>query len=385
MFCSSAGSSYSPPSSSFLVPRDDFSCASSFSASSPIALTVAGMEAVDPKRVMSELSAIVEHKPHFIEPLLAEKERLSIFPIQYPDIWDMYLKQVDCFWQPGEINLATDKSDFQTLTKDQQYFISQILAFFSQSDSIVMQNLMERFYQEIKIPEVRAFWGFQLAMENIHGHTYSMLITDLITDKSEREKLLNGIENYPWIAKKGNWAQKWIADKRSNFASRLVAFLCVEGIFFSGAFCAIFWLKYYLRVMPGLCFSNMLISRDEALHAEFAVLMYSKLQRKLTKKRIHEIVKEATELEHEFIIQALPCRLLGMNCDLMKQYIEFVADRICLQLGAPKLYGSKNPFDFMELISIESKANFFERTVSEYSLANTTRDENVFDFDNMEF
>ena len=243
-----------------------------------------------------------------------------------------------------------------------------ILAFFAASDGIVLENLATRFMGEIQVSEARAFYGLQIAMENIHSITYSLLIDTYIKDFSEKNKLFNALNEYECIKKKGDWAKKWIHDKRSNFATRLVAFACVEGIFFSGAFCAIFWLKKR-GILPGLTFSNELISRDEALHTEFAVLLYSILERKLKKQRIHEIIKEAVEIEKEFIVDALPCRLIGMNSVLMGQYIEFVADRLCVQLGYEKIYNSSNPFDFMEMISVQSKTNFFEDRVSDYSLA----------------
>jgi ribonucleoside-diphosphate reductase subunit M2 len=292
-----------------------------------------------------------------------------MFPIKYQDIWDMYKKQVDCFWRAEEIDLTKDFSQWEALNADERYFISMILAFFAASDGIVLENLASRFMNEIQVSEARAFYGFQIAMENIHSHTYSLLIETYIKDKVEKNRLFNAIDNFPCIKKKSDWAQKWIHDNRSSFATRLVAFACVEGIFFSGAFCSIFWLKKR-GLMPGLTFSNELISRDEALHCEFAVLLYSKMVKKIDKARIHEIIKEAVEIETEFICDALPCRLIGMNSDLMTQYIQFVADRLCVQLGYKKIYNVSNSFEFMNLISLESKTNFFERVVSEYALAN---------------
>jgi ribonucleoside-diphosphate reductase subunit M2 len=244
-----------------------------------------------------------------------------------------------------------------------------ILAFFAASDGIVLENLASRFMNEIQVSEARAFYGFQIAMENIHSETYSLLIETYIKDKVEKNRLFNAIEHFPSIKKKSDWAQKWIHDNRSSFATRLVAFACVEGIFFSGAFCSIYWLKKR-GLMPGLTFSNELISRDEALHCEFAVLLYSKMVKKIDKSRIHEIIKEAVEIETEFICDALPCRLIGMNSELMTQYIQFVADRLCLQLGYKKIYNVSNCFAFMDLISLESKANMFESKISEYALAN---------------
>jgi ribonucleoside-diphosphate reductase subunit M2 len=315
-----------------------------------------------------------------VEPLLTpDDNRFVMFPIKYNDIWDMYKKQVECFWRPEEIDLTKDLTHWDALNTDERYFISLILAFFAASDGIVLENLAQRFMSDVQVSEARAFYGFQIAMENIHSETYSLLIETYIKEKEEKHMLFNAIENFPCIKKKSDWAQKWIRDNRSSFATRLVAFACVEGIFFSGAFCSIFWLKKR-GLMPGLTFSNELISRDEALHCEFAVLLYSKLVKKIDKARIHEIIKEAVEIETEFICEALPCRLIGMNSLMMTQYIQFVADRLCVQLGYKKIYNVLNPFDWMELISLEGKTNFFERKVGEYALANKTQSKEVFEF-----
>lgn len=315
----------------------------------------------------------------FIEPLLRpDNSRYVMFPIKDNEIWQMYLKQVDCFWTVPEVDTSKDMKDWQTLSKDEQHFISMVLAFFSSSDGIVLENLAVRFMSDVQLAEARAFYGFQIAMENIHSQMYSTLIDTYIKDGDERDRLFNAIDNFPCIAKKANWAKKWIGDNRSSFAARLVAFAVVEGIFFSSAFASIYWIKKR-GLMPGLTFSNELISRDEALHTEFAILLYSRLQRKLSKKRIHEIIMDAVEIEKEFITEAIPCRMIGMNARLMCQYIEFVADRLCVQLGYDKIYNSSNPFEFMELISIETKVNFFERTNSEYALANKTVDVDVFE------
>jgi ribonucleoside-diphosphate reductase subunit M2 len=314
------------------------------------------------------------------EPLLApDDNRFVMFPIKYDDIWQMYKKQIDCFWRAEEIDLSKDLDNWNSLNQDERYFISMILAFFAASDGIVLENLASRFMNDVQVSEARAFYGFQIAMENIHSETYSLLIETYIKDKEEKNKLFNAIEHYPCIKKKSDWAQKWINDNRSSFATRLVAFACIEGIFFSGAFCSIYWLKKR-GLMPGLTFSNELISRDEALHCEFAVLLYSKLLKKVDKARINEIIKEAVDIEVEFICEALPCKLIGMNADLMTQYIKFVADRLAVQLGYKKIYNVSNPFDFMELISLEGKTNFFERTVSDYALATTTGKQNAFEF-----
>ena len=315
-----------------------------------------------------------------LEPLLApDDNRFVMFPIKHQDIWEMYQKQVDCFWRPEEIDLSKDLTHWEGLNKDEQTFISMILAFFAASDGIVLENLAQRFMSDVQVSEARAFYGFQIAMENIHSHTYSNLIETYIKDKEEKGKLFNAIANFPCIKKKSDWAQKWIHDNRSSFATRLVAFACVEGIFFSGAFCSIFWLKKR-GLLPGLTFSNELISRDEALHCEFAILLYSKLIKKIDKARIHEIIKEAVEIEIEFICEALPCRLIGMNSELMTQYIQFVADRLAVQLGYKKIYNVLNSFPFMEMISLNSKTNFFEKKSDAYALADKTKTINDFDF-----
>jgi ribonucleotide reductase beta subunit family protein with ferritin-like domain len=309
--------------------------------------------------------------------LTPDDTRFVMFPIKDDDIWRMYKKQVDCFWRAEEIDLSRDV--WSDLTTDEQYFVSMIIAFFAGSDGIVLENLATRFMMDVQLAEARAFYGFQIAMENIHNETYSIIIDTYIKNTEEKDRLFNALTNYPCIAKKAEWAQKWIRDQDSTFASRLVAFACVEGIFFSGAFCSIFWLKKR-GLLPGLTFSNELISRDEALHTEFAILLYSKLTQKLGKAQIHEIVSEAVSIETDFICNALPCRLIGMNSTLMTQYIQFVADRLCVQLGYDKLYNVPNPFDFMELISLESKSNFFEKTVSEYALATKTKRDDTFSF-----
>lgn len=315
-----------------------------------------------------------------VEPLLQEDvNRYVMFPIKDQDIWKMYKKAEDLFWRAEEIDLSKDNKDWDTLNDDEKHFISMVLAFFAASDGIVLENLGVRFMGEVQLSEARAFYGLQIAMENIHSITYSTLIDTYIKDKEQKHKLFNALNEYECIKKKGQWAIKWINDKKSNFATRLVAFACIEGIFFSGAFCAIYWLKKR-GLMPGLTFSNELISRDEALHTEFAVLLHSKLEKPLKKQKIHEIISEAVAIELEFINDSLPCRLIGMNQVLMKQYIEFVADRLSVQLGGDKIYESKNPFDWMENISIETKTNFFEDRVSEYSLTTKNSELNTFEF-----
>jgi ribonucleotide reductase beta subunit family protein with ferritin-like domain len=311
-----------------------------------------------------------------IEPLLTEtKNRHVIFPINYDDIWSMYKKHVSTYWTVEEIDFSKDGTDWAKLSEDEQYFIKNVLAFFAASDGIVNENLVLRFMSEIKVPEVLAFYSFQNAIETVHSETYSLLIDTYIKDDIEKSKLLNAVETIPCIKKKADWAMKWIESTDDNFATRLVAFACIEGIFFSGAFCAIYWIKER-GLMHGLTFSNELISRDESLHTEFAILLYSHIKNKLSEEKIHSIIKEAVNIEKEFIIDSLPCRLLGMNSDLMSEYIEFVSDRICIQLGYNKIYNVSNPFDFMDRISLEDKQNFFEVRVSNYSKAELHNNEN---------
>jgi ribonucleoside-diphosphate reductase subunit M2 len=315
--------------------------------------------------------------------LIPDENRYVMFPIKHDDVWQMYKRQVDCFWRAEEVDLSKDMNDWNKLNNDEQQFIKMVLAFFAASDGLVLENLAGRFMGDVQLSEARAFYGFQIAMENIHSEMYSLLIDTYIQDSSEKNKLFEATQNYPCIAKKANWAKKWIGDESSSFAARLVAFAAIEGIFFSASFASIYWIKKR-GLMPGLTLSNEFISRDEALHTEFAILLYSKLQTKLSKTRIYEIIQEAVAIEKEFITEAIPCRMIGMNSKLMTQYIEYVADRLVLQLGYDKIYHVQNPFDFMELISMESKVNFFERTNSEYALANKTVDDDVFEL-NTEF
>ena len=318
--------------------------------------------------------------PQMTEPLLLpDDNRYVMFPIQDNSIWKMYKKQMDCFWRAEEIDFSKDLVDWAKLNADEQYFISMVLAFFAASDGIVLENLAVRFMRDVQLSEARAFYGFQIAMENIHSETYSLMIETYIKDPLQKVRLFEATQNFPCIAKKAEWAKRWISDTTASFAERLVAFAGIEGLFFSSSFASIYWIKKR-GLMPGLTFSNELISRDEALHTEFAVLLYSKLQQPLSSQRIYEIIRESVEIEKEFILEALPCRLIGMNAKSMSQYIEFVADRLALQLGYEKIYRQSNPFDFMELISIESKVNFFERTNAEYALANKEVAADVFDF-----
>ncbi|EXF82227.1 ribonucleotide reductase [Colletotrichum fioriniae PJ7] len=304
------------------------------------------------------------------EPLLQENgQRFVLFPIKYHEIWQMYKKAEASFWTAEEIDLSKDLHDWNNkINDDEKYFISHILAFFAASDGIVNENLVERFSGEVQVPEARCFYGFQIMMENIHSETYSLLIDTYIKEPAQRTYLFNAIDTIPAIRKKADWALKWISDENSSFAQRLVAFAAVEGIFFSGAFASIFWLKKR-GLMPGLTFSNELISRDEGLHTDFACLLYSHLKHRPNKQVIEDIIVDAVKIEQEFLTEALPCALLGMNSNLMKQYIEFVADRLLVALGNDKVYKSSNPFDFMENISLGGKTNFFEKRVADYQKA----------------
>lgn len=307
------------------------------------------------------------------EVLLKEnKNRFVLFPIKYQEVWEMYKKAEASFWTAEEIDLSHDLVDWEKLNDNERHFISHVLAFFAASDGIVNENLAIRFSNEVQIPEARCFYGFQIAMENIHSETYSLLIDTYIKDPVMKDKLFNAIETVPAVGKKAEWALKWINDTDS-FAERLVAFAAVEGIFFSGSFCSIFWLKKR-GLMPGLTFSNELISRDEGLHCDFACLLYSMLQDKLSQDTIHKIIGDAVTIEKEFITEALPVNLIGMNAEMMSQYIEFVADRLLVALGYSKLYNAKNPFDWMELISLQGKTNFFEKRVGEYQKAGVMSD-----------
>ena len=311
-----------------------------------------------------------EHEEELLSPSLS---RYVMFPIVYQDIWALYKKQVDLFWRPEEIDLSCDIGHWNNMTSDEQHFIKMILAFFSASDGIVLENLACRFMKDVQISEARAFYGFQIAMENIHSHTYSLLIDTYIQNADEKDGLFNALEEFECIKKKGDWACRWI-NSNVSFAERLIAFACVEGIFFSGAFCSIFWLKKR-GLMPGLTFSNELISR------EFAILLYQHLKYKLDQQSVHTIIAEAVEIEIEFICFSLPCRLIGMNSDSMVQYIKFCADRLVVQLGYEKIYNVTNPFSFIELISMETKTNFFEKRVSAYSLSDKTKPDDIFELD----
>jgi len=302
------------------------------------------------------------------EPLLMENpQRFVMFPIQYPEIWEMYKKHEASFWTAEEIDLSQDTKDWDTLTDSERHFIKHVLAFFAASDGIVLENLAGQFSVEIQAAEARAFYGFQIAMENIHSETYSLLIEQYIKDPVEKDMVFDAINTMPPVKEKAQWAIQWM-NRENSFAERVVAFAAVEGILFSGSFCAIYWLKKR-GLMPGLTFSNELISRDEGLHAEFACLLYGMLQNKLPEDVVHNIIRGAVEVERKFICEALSCDLIGMNSELMTRYIEFVADRLLTALGHSKLFNVANPFDWMELISLQGKTNFFEKRVGEYQKA----------------
>ena len=303
------------------------------------------------------------------EPLLKKNpHRFVILPIQYDDIWQMYKKAEASFWTAEEVDLSKDLVHWENLKPEEKYFISHVLAFFAASDGIVNENLVERFMQEVQIPEARCFYGFQIAIENIHSEMYSLLIDTYIRDPAEKERLFNAIETVPAVKKKAEWALNWIAADKASYAERIIAYASVEGIFFSGSFAAIFWLKKR-GLMPGLTFSNELISRDEGLHTDFACLMFRHLVNKPTEERIKEIICEAVQIETEFLTEALPVRLIGMNCHLMTVYIQYVADRLLTELECSKVFNVENPFDFMENISLDGKTNFFEKRVGEYQKA----------------
>ncbi len=319
---------------------------------------------------------------HFVEPILAENpDRFVLFPIKHHEIWKFYKNHVASFWTAEEIDLTPDLADWEKLTNDERHFIKHVLAFFAASDGIVNENLVLNFMREVQIPEARCFYGFQVASENIHAETYSLLIDTYIKDPAEKDYLFHALQNLDCVKKKGEWALRWI-DEAPSFAHRLIAFAAVEGIFFSGSFCSIFWLKKR-GLMPGLSFSNELISRDEGMHCDFACLLYSMLEQKLDPKEVTAIITEAVTFEKEFVTDALPVSLIGMNAGLMSEYIEFVADRLLVSLGCAKAYGTANPFPFMEMISIQGKTNFFEKRVGDYQKAgvNQKREAQVFAMD----
>jgi len=302
-------------------------------------------------------------------PILSQGvKKYVVFPIVENELWALYKKAVASFWTAEEIDLGTDPGHFEALSDDERHFIKHVLAFFAASDGIVNENLAVRFLREVESAEARSFYGYQIAMENIHGETYSLLIDTLVKDHAEKERLLNAVETIPVVKKKAEWCMRWIDSPSSTFAERLVAFACVEGIFFSGSFCSIFWLKKR-GIMPGLTFSNELISRDEGLHTEFACCLFKRLLDKAPRETVEKIVREAVALETEFVSEALPVSLIGMNATLMTEYVEFVADRLLVALGFDKIYNTANPFPFMEMISLQGKTNFFEKRVGEYQKA----------------
>ncbi|WP_020527946.1 ribonucleoside-diphosphate reductase small subunit [Flexithrix dorotheae] len=318
------------------------------------------------------------------EKLLQEnKNRFVLFPIKHHDIWKMYKQSEASFWTAEEIDLQQDLTDWKKLNDGERHFIQHVLGFFAASDGIVNENLVVNFMDEVQFPEAKCFYGFQIMMENIHSETYSLLIDTYIKDPVEKDKMFNALETIPCVANKGEWALNWI--ESDSFAERLIAFAAVEGIFFSGSFCSIFWLKKR-GLMPGLSFSNELISRDEGMHCDFACLLYTKyLENKLSQERVYEIITNAVTIEQDFVVNAIPVKLIGMNADLMSQYIEFVADRLLVSLGYEKYYNSENPFDFMELISLQGKTNFFEKRVAEYQKAGVNNSTNSNNKDSQKF
>jgi ribonucleoside-diphosphate reductase beta chain len=315
------------------------------------------------------------------EVLLKEnKDRFVLFPIKYDKIWAMYKQSVNSFWTAEEVDLSADQKDWERLNDGERHFITNVLAFFAASDGIVNENLAVNMMSAVQLPEARCFYGFQIMMENIHSEMYSLLIDTYVKDNNEKHRLLNAIETVPCVKEKADWALRWI--ENGSFAEKLVAFAAVEGIFFSGSFCSIFWLKKR-GLMPGLATSNEFISRDEGMHCDFACLLYGMLEHKLTQEKVVELITSAVKIEQVFVTDALPVDLIGMNAKLMSQYIEFVADRLIQSLGYPKVYNSTNPFDFMETISLEGKTNFFEKRVSEYTKAGVgrTKEEQELKFD----
>lgn len=329
---------------------------------------------------MNEVDGIVPLEETFVEPILRENpNRFTLFPIMKPKLFQKYKNHLAVFWTPEEIDLAKDMKDWVKLTPNEQHFIKNVLAFFAGSDGIIQENIAARFMNDIQLSEARQFYSVQLMMEAIHSETYSLLIDTYIEDKAEKMHLFHAIQTIPCIQKKAEWAHKWMVSKEADFPTRLVAFAVVEGIFFSGSFCAIYWLKER-GLMPGLTTSNEFIARDEGLHTDFACGLYEEIVRKIPKTTVHNIIKEAVQIEKEFITESLPCNLVGMNNNLMAQYIEFVADRLSSQLGYGKIYETVNPFDFMERISLEGKDNFFEKRVSTYAKAGVGKTANEMSF-----
>jgi len=337
----------------------------------------------NPRKQSIDVLALEEEEkqtPTQPEPLLTDNEdRFVIFPIKHDDLWKKYKNHIAVFWTPEEIDLSKDMKDWEKLNDNERHFIKNILGFFAGSDGIVMENLATRFTREVQWPEAKFFYACQNLMEAIHSETYSLLIDTYITDKQEKHDILHAIQTIPCVQKKAEWAMNWIDSPEADFATRLSGFAAVEGIFFSGAFCAIFWLKQR-GLMPGLTLSNEFIARDEGLHTDFACAMYGRIANRLTKQKVYKIIREAVKIEKFFITKSIPCEMIGMNAKLMSQYIEFVADRLLLQLGYPKAYNAQNPFDFMERISLENKDNFFEKRTSTYAMAGIGKDQKEMSF-----
>ena len=312
-----------------------------------------------------------------METILTENpNRFTIFPLKYPDLWELYKKAESSFWTSGEIDFSADTNDWENLNEDEKHFLLNILAFFAGSDGIVLENLLTNFFTEVQIPEARSFYALQAAIENIHGEVYGLLIDTFSENDEIKNNLFNAIETIPCVKKKADWAIKWMNPSLS-FAHRLVAFAIVEGVFFSGSFCAIFWFKSRNKMVKTLGTSNELIARDESMHTEFAIALYHHLDNKLDNESIYGIIREAVEIEEEFIIDSIKCSMIGMNENLMRQYIRFVADRLLIQLGCPKIYNDENPFAFMETIGLDGKTNFFEKRVTEYQLAENVENGNI--------
>ena len=329
---------------------------------------------------LGKIDEIETIEPDFIEPILQENPtRFTLFPIMKPKLFQKYKNHVSVFWTPEEIDLSKDMKDWVKLNPNEQMFIKNVLGFFAGSDGIIQENLVARFMNEIQLAEARQFYSVQLMMEAIHSETYSLLIDTYIDDKDEKSKLFRAIETIPCVKQKAEWAQKWISSKDENFATRLIAFAVVEGIFFSGSFCAIYWIKER-GLMPGLTTSNEFIARDEGLHTDFACSLYEEIVKKLPKTKVHKIIREAVKIEKNFITKSLPCNLVGMNNKLMADYIEFVADRLSMQLGYGKIYSTSNPFDFMERISLEGKDNFFEKRVTSYAKSGVGKNQEEMSF-----
>ena len=345
----------------------------------PVSLTPV-VDVVSPITHIHEQAIAKRHKREMDEPLLKENpDRYVIFPIQHSDMWGMYNDHVSVFWTIQEVDLSKDSVDWKKLTDNERHFLKRILGFFAGSDGIVMENLAQRFMTEVQVPEARMFYGFQIAMEGVHSVMYSLLIDTYIEDREEKKVILHSIQTVPCIQKKAEWAKNWIKGEEADFSTRLMAFAIVEGVFFSGAFCSIFWIKQR-GLMPGLTASNELIARDEGLHTDFACLLYSKCKHRLPKTKAIKLMREAVKLEKEFIIDALPCSLIGMSAPRMSEYIEYVADRLMVCLGYAKIWNTVNPFPWMERLSLEGKDNFFEKRPTNYMLAGVGKDPSKMQF-----